>query len=116
MVHVTHEQSEALTLSDHIAVFARGRIRRISTAEEVHERPASSGRRTGWMRPCWMPGGCAWPMARRWAARRMGWRRGRRPVASVRLERVLPMAGWRAGCWRWPIPAEAVRVFPANPP
>ena len=37
-------------------------------------------------------------------------------VASVRLERVLPMTGWRAGCWRWPIPAEAVRVFPANPP
>ncbi|MGK7868573.1 ABC transporter ATP-binding protein [Falsiroseomonas sp. E2-1-a20] len=41
MVHVTHDQSEALTLSDRIAVFDQGRIQQIGTAEEVYERPAN---------------------------------------------------------------------------
>jgi putative spermidine/putrescine transport system ATP-binding protein len=41
MVHVTHDQSEALTLSDRIAVFDQGRIQQIGPAEEVYERPAN---------------------------------------------------------------------------
>ena len=39
---VTHDQEEALTMSDRIAVFNRGRIEQVGTAAEVYERPASA--------------------------------------------------------------------------
>jgi putative spermidine/putrescine transport system ATP-binding protein len=39
---VTHDQEEALTLSDRIAVFDAGRIVQVGTAAEVYERPASA--------------------------------------------------------------------------
>ena len=38
---VTHDQDEALTMSDRIAVFNHGRIEQVGTASEVYERPAS---------------------------------------------------------------------------
>ena len=38
---VTHDQEEALTLSDRIAVFEAGRIQQVGPAEEVYERPAT---------------------------------------------------------------------------
>jgi putative spermidine/putrescine transport system ATP-binding protein len=38
---VTHDQEEALTMSDRIAVFSQGRIEQVGTAREVYERPAS---------------------------------------------------------------------------
>ncbi|GAA1074672.1 ABC transporter ATP-binding protein [Nocardiopsis composta] len=38
-VYVTHDQDEALALSDRIAVFNRGRIEQLGTAEELYERP-----------------------------------------------------------------------------
>ncbi|MBU8540929.1 ABC transporter ATP-binding protein [Falsiroseomonas tokyonensis] len=41
MVYVTHDQAEALTLSDRIAVFNEGRIQQLGTAEAVYERPAN---------------------------------------------------------------------------
>ena len=40
-VFVTHDQEEALTMSDRIAVFHRGRIEQVGTAREVYENPAS---------------------------------------------------------------------------
>jgi len=40
-VFVTHDQEEALTLSDRIVVFDRGRIEQVGTPAEVYERPAS---------------------------------------------------------------------------
>ena len=40
-VFVTHDQEEALTLSDRIAVFNEGRIEQVGTAKELYERPAS---------------------------------------------------------------------------
>lgn len=40
-VFVTHDQEEALTMSDRIAVFNRGRIEQVGTPAEVYERPAS---------------------------------------------------------------------------
>ncbi len=40
-VFVTHDQEEALTMSDRIVVFDRGRIEQIGTPAEVYERPAS---------------------------------------------------------------------------
>ena len=39
---VTHDQEEALTMSDRIAVFNEGRIEQVGTASEVYERPASA--------------------------------------------------------------------------
>ncbi len=39
---VTHDQEEALTMSDRIAVFNDGRIEQVGTASEVYERPASA--------------------------------------------------------------------------
>ncbi|NKE48280.1 ABC transporter ATP-binding protein [Roseomonas frigidaquae] len=41
MVYVTHDQAEALTLSDRIAVFNSGRIQQLGTAEAVYEHPAN---------------------------------------------------------------------------
>ena len=40
-VFVTHDQEEALAMSDRIVVFDRGRIEQVGTASEVYERPAS---------------------------------------------------------------------------
>jgi putative spermidine/putrescine transport system ATP-binding protein len=40
-IYVTHDQDEALTMSDRIAVFNQGRIEQVGTPEEVYERPAS---------------------------------------------------------------------------
>jgi putative spermidine/putrescine transport system ATP-binding protein len=42
MVYVTHDQSEALTMSDRIAVFCDGRIRQLATPFEVYENPANA--------------------------------------------------------------------------
>jgi putative spermidine/putrescine transport system ATP-binding protein len=40
-VFVTHDQEEALTMSDRVAVFNGGRIAQMGTPEEIYERPAS---------------------------------------------------------------------------
>ena len=40
MIHVTHDQVEALTLADRVAVLDAGRVRQVGTPEEVYERPA----------------------------------------------------------------------------
>ncbi|GIG76982.1 ABC transporter ATP-binding protein [Planotetraspora kaengkrachanensis] len=39
---VTHDQEEALTMSDRVAVFNQGRIEQIGTPAEIYERPASA--------------------------------------------------------------------------
>ena len=40
-LYVTHDQEEALTMSDRIAVFNAGRVEQIGTPAEVYERPAT---------------------------------------------------------------------------
>jgi putative spermidine/putrescine transport system ATP-binding protein len=40
-LYVTHDQEEALTMSDRIAVFNAGRIEQIGTPADVYERPAT---------------------------------------------------------------------------
>jgi putative spermidine/putrescine transport system ATP-binding protein len=42
VVYVTHDQGEALTMSDRIAVFNKGRIEQIGSPDEVYERPATA--------------------------------------------------------------------------
>ncbi|WP_327420669.1 ABC transporter ATP-binding protein [Streptomyces sp. NBC_01230] len=41
-VFVTHDQEEALTMSDRIAVFNQGRVEQIGTPAQIYERPATS--------------------------------------------------------------------------
>jgi spermidine/putrescine transport system ATP-binding protein len=41
-VYVTHDQEEALTMSDRIAVMNRGRVEQIGEPEEVYDRPATT--------------------------------------------------------------------------
>jgi putative spermidine/putrescine transport system ATP-binding protein len=41
VLYVTHDQEEALTMSDRIAVFNKGRIEQIGTPEELYDRPAT---------------------------------------------------------------------------
>ncbi len=40
-VYVTHDQEEALTMSDRLAVFRDGRIEQVGTPADVYERPTS---------------------------------------------------------------------------
>ena len=40
-IFVTHDQQEALTMSDRIAVFADGRIEQVGTPTEIYERPVT---------------------------------------------------------------------------
>ena len=41
VVYVTHDQEEALVMSDRIAIFDRGRIQQLGTGEDLYERPSS---------------------------------------------------------------------------
>ncbi|MGE0120172.1 MAG: ABC transporter ATP-binding protein [Dongiaceae bacterium] len=41
-IYVTHDQGEALGMSDRIAVFNKGRIEQIGTPAEIYERPSSA--------------------------------------------------------------------------
>jgi putative spermidine/putrescine transport system ATP-binding protein len=41
-VYVTHDQAEALAMSDRLAVFNHGRIEQIGTPEDVYENPATA--------------------------------------------------------------------------
>ncbi|HLH30798.1 MAG TPA: ABC transporter ATP-binding protein [Terriglobia bacterium] len=40
-IYVTHDQSEAMAMSDRIAVLHKGRIHQLGTPEEIYERPAT---------------------------------------------------------------------------
>ena len=42
MVYVTHDQHEALTMSDRIAVFHRGRVQQLDRPERIYEEPANA--------------------------------------------------------------------------
>nr|WP_137392131.1 ABC transporter ATP-binding protein [Rhodoligotrophos defluvii] len=42
VVYVTHDQAEALTMSDRVAVFARGRIQQVAKPVDIYERPANA--------------------------------------------------------------------------
>ncbi len=41
VLYVTHDQEEALTMSDRVALMDRGRIAQLGSAEDLYERPAS---------------------------------------------------------------------------
>ena len=41
-LHVTHDQTEAMTLGDRVVVLERGRVQQVGTPLEVYERPANA--------------------------------------------------------------------------
>src|SRR4029077_6008349 len=41
MIYVTHDQTEAMTMSDRIAVFSNGRLAQMGTPLDVYQRPAN---------------------------------------------------------------------------
>jgi putative spermidine/putrescine transport system ATP-binding protein len=41
VIYVTHDQEEALMMSDRIAIFSAGRIEQMGTGEDLYDRPAS---------------------------------------------------------------------------
>jgi multiple sugar transport system ATP-binding protein len=41
MVYVTHDQTEAMTLGDRVAVMRNGRIQQVASPQELYERPAN---------------------------------------------------------------------------
>ena len=43
-IYVTHDQGEALTMSDRMAVFNQGRIEQVGTPADVYEKPATQVR------------------------------------------------------------------------
>jgi ABC-type sugar transport system ATPase subunit len=42
MIYVTHDQVEAMTLGDHVAILNRGRVQQVATPREVYEQPANA--------------------------------------------------------------------------
>ena len=42
MIYVTHDQHEALTMSDRIAVFHRGRVQQLDRPERIYEQPSNA--------------------------------------------------------------------------
>ena len=42
VVYVTHDQTEALTMSDRVAVFENGRIQQLATPDQLYEQPQNS--------------------------------------------------------------------------
>ena len=79
-LYVTHDQEEALTMSDRIAVFNEGRIEQVGTPEEIYERPAHRVRRRLRRR-------LEHARARRPALHRSVPRRSRWPPATAAAER-----------------------------
>jgi ABC-type sugar transport system ATPase subunit len=112
VIYVTHDQQEALTMSDQVAIMNHGRVEQIGPSREVYERPANgfvgkflgesqSDRRGGRYRGAAAAPGMTSPRCR------PGWRRGRRPACSCvrRSWRSVPRrtpwgrtrTGWRPG-------------------
>ena len=42
MIHVTHDQTEALTMADRIALLDKGKLIQVGTPEELYQKPATS--------------------------------------------------------------------------
>ena len=85
-VYVTHDQEEALTLSDRIAVFNQGRVFQVGTPRELYERPRTASSPTSSASTTW------------WTARCARSRRRARGPSSTRRVGALPRRDHRATC------------------
>ena len=93
MVHVTHDQAEALTMADRIALLHEGRIQQLGRPEELYANPAN-----------------------RFVAEFVGQPRINMVEASVRDGRLIPFGSDLRGCPDRPVIAgirpEAIRIGP----
>ncbi len=111
VLYVTHDQEEALVMSDRIAIFSEGRIEQLGSGEDLYDRPASlfvadfigesnilrgryeaDGADGGWMTRDRRAGGSA----------RRPWRRRR-----SRPERPRPSSSARSGRGSWTASGDA---------
>ena len=82
-IYITHDQGEALTMSDRVAVMSRGLIQQVGRPSEIYDEPATSfvasfvgennlfrgqvvARARGWRRSRPRPGGCSAALCSRW--------------------------------------------------
>jgi iron(III) transport system ATP-binding protein len=111
VAYVTHDQSEALAVSDQIVVMDAGRIAQAGSPRQLYEHPCSEFVAASWARPC-----CSWPKPDRtvssvwgrcacrpggpWRPGRSRWRCGRKPGRWRRNRplRPCPAMRWRARC------------------
>ena len=54
-IFVTHDQEEALTMSDRIAVLQAGRIQQVGTPGDIYEQPSTRSWPTSWARRTCFP-------------------------------------------------------------
>ena len=89
-IYVTHDQEEAMTMSDRIAVMRAGRIEQLGNPEELYERPATRlrGRLPGRLEPARRPRHVD-------ERRRARDRAGHRPINSQLSHRRPPRGGRR---------------------
>ncbi len=103
-VYVTHDQAEALSLSDRIAVMSRGRIVQLATPREIYEQPADPFVADFIGQASFLPGQVAASGGGRVRVRlRSGqelqlessaaWEAGRQVLVAIRPERVLVAGG-----------------------
>lgn len=110
VVYVTHDQDEALVMSDRIAIFNQGRIEQLGTGEDLYDRPASLfvadfiGESNIFRGRLQLDGDQAWVVrdAFRWrvsteAVRRAGIRAGAAAAVVVRPERLLVEVASQSG-------------------
>ena len=123
LVFVTHDQEEALAMSDRIAVMNKGRVEQVGAPTEIYERPRTrfvadfigeinileedgprrgrcGRRRSAWCRPPVR----GWPA---WSRPRISWAAPR----SIASAPPTAARSWRAR----PMPANAPRAAPAMP-
>jgi len=105
VVYVTHDQEEALTMSDRVAVMQRGRIEQVGTPAELYEAPASRFVADFLGESNFIDGAVVGaPTAGRWLVRALGGleflgvgavplEAGQLVTAAVRPEKLVPMEG-----------------------
>jgi ABC-type sulfate/molybdate transport systems ATPase subunit len=71
VVYVTHDQEEAMNMSDRIAIMNNGRIEQVGKPAEIYENPASVSSPAFSAKPTWSRAGSSrWRTASRHCARR----------------------------------------------
>ena len=98
-VFVTHDQEEALEVSDEIVVINAGRIEQVGSPDELYDKPANEFVMS-FLGPVTTLGRSARPSARHRGLRRAGVRRRAREGGAPPADRVRgPRRDWRTATW-----------------
>jgi iron(III) transport system ATP-binding protein len=120
VAYVTHDQSEALAVSDQIIVMDDGLIAQRGTPQDMYEYPQTSLSPASWARPC-----CSrpWPIRAEAPSTRSAAHHARQPVAAGKVKVAVrpeawhigpPGLGWPNAGQGWPIWA-ATTSTPSRP-